>query len=96
MIAVVLALGFSAFTTKPAVSSKHFVDLFWYNYDISTDQLNGQISTAAISHSTAKAATGCSDFENDVIDCARGYSEEQDPMQLNPGPGDDQVKRTDE
>ena len=97
LVAVLLAIGFSAFTAPSKSASAKQADeyLFWYFYDQGNDELNGQIGTVEKTHADAKEATQCLDNQFSVIECARGYEEEKNPYQISPGTGDDRVKDID-
>ncbi len=77
ILAVILAIGFSAFSpTKPA-AEKNLMNGFWYGYNPSTNQISllpdGNVS---ITETRAKQVTGC-DVPESVEECSRLYSNQQ-------------------
>jgi len=94
IVAVVLAISFSAFTVpNKAKMEKKVTDRYWYFFNYSTGYLNGEISAEVMSKLDAIEATECDHDDEYTIDCARGYDLPQNPVDQNPGPGDEQVKR---
>lgn len=92
VLAVVLAIGFSAFTApKKIKSNKEDTYLYWYFYDLPNDKLAGQIGDVPQLHREAVYATGCTDHPLGTFECARGYEFEQYPYQESPGVGNDRV-----
>jgi len=73
IVAVVLAVGFSAFTAKHETLGKKFANPYWYSTNTA-----GTVLTASLGQNTKAAiitATGCDD--TDVDFCARAYTSAQ-------------------
>ena len=77
IIAVVLAIGFSAFTPTKPKDEKKLMDGYWYGYDPSSNQISllpdGNVS---ITETRAEQVTGC-DVPSTANECARLYSSQQ-------------------
>jgi len=95
IFAVLLAVAFSAFTTgkKPVNINKDEDPRYWYFYNPSTNDLEGQIGDDVVMHADAVTATTCDDLPAATVECARGYDEEQDPFDTNAEEGQDSVKK---
>ena len=71
--AFVLAIGFSAFTTKHHASNPKLTDPFWYSYNSANGTLTGFIAQEP--EADLIAHTNCTD---DVLPiCAKGYTSSQ-------------------
>lgn len=68
LFAVVLAIGFSAFTAPKAVKS-NLTDPFWYKVDASTFQVLEVVGQTTLA--LAKSTTGCDDSSPTL--CTYGY-----------------------
>lgn len=77
IVAIVLAIGFSAFSVKGRTVEKNLANGYWYGYDPSTNQISllpdGNVS---ITESRAIQVTGC-DLSTSSDECARLYSSQQ-------------------
>lgn len=75
-VALVLAVSFSAFENKP--ESKESSNLYWYDFDPSTQQINLLPDNQNIARSEADAMdqTGCVEIPQVTI-CAKAYSTQQ-------------------
>ena len=75
LVAVVLAIGFSAFTKSTVTKNKRTDgSYFWYEYDAGADQLGVLVNpnnTVKISKNDAFGYTDCQDETS--TDCLRGY-----------------------
>lgn len=69
LFALVLAVGFSAFTS---VNDNATTDYFWYSYDPTMEVLTDDISQELKSHEDAVQLSPCPDAG--AIDCARAFS----------------------
>jgi hypothetical protein len=71
VIALMIAIAGSAFTTISKSTPANQTDLFWYVYDADTDELVSQIGSGQVSKEEA-ASTGCESDQG--VECARAYS----------------------
>lgn len=73
VFAIILAVGFSAFTSIPKHKS---VNLFWYEYSVASG-IGAQIGSGRIDIDTYNGADKPDCPRETNKDCARGYDEEK-------------------
>ncbi len=77
IVAVVLAISFSAFSAKEKIVGKSFANGFWYSYNPSNNQISllpdGNVS---ITEARAIQVTACEVLTTST-ECARLYSSQQ-------------------
>lgn len=93
ILAIVLAIGFSAFTTGKQSSSDEgkLNGLYWYFYNGS--QITSQVGVTSLIKDDAIVASGCDDDLNQAV-CAYGYSSAQSGLPKAPGSPADNIKHT--
>lgn len=91
ILAIVLAIGFSAFTTgKKSSSGVGKLDgLYWYFYNGS--QITSQVGITSLTKEDAIVESGCEDDQNEPI-CAYGYTTAQSGLPKAPGSPSDNIK----
>lgn len=92
LLAVVLAIGFSAFTPATKKSDKPEQLLYWYyvNSDFATVEPQNEVSDEPLEKSEAQGMVTCAGTSSN--DCARGFSQ---PLQSSTTSiGTDRIKRT--
>jgi hypothetical protein len=85
MLAILLAVGFSAFTKDNGIKATNAVEdeLYWYSIDASGNIGTALNSGALATKSEVSTEADCPDVSGD--DCARGYESTQ--TFGNPAPG---------
>src|SRR5258708_1665681 len=91
--AVVLAIGFSAFTIekKPSQVTGKLDGLYWYFYNGS--QITSQVGSVSMIKGDAITTSGCNDDLNQSV-CAYGYTSVQTGLPKAAGSPSDNIKHT--